>query len=89
MFSDILSALISDMRRLCNPSSIAISHVSPRIASQNDMICCGSRKSRPEDFFAEGIIEQLETEDQMVRVGAMNNIRSAADKVVLREVMFG
>ena len=38
---------------------------------------------------AQGIPEQLKVEDQMAWVGAMNNIRSAADKVVMREVVFG
>ena len=38
---------------------------------------------------AQGIAEQLKVEDQMAWVGAMNNIRSAADEVVMREVVFG
>lgn len=37
----------------------------------------------------QGITEQLKAEDQMTWVGAMNNIRSAADEVVMREVVFG
>lgn len=36
-----------------------------------------------------GITEQLKAENQMAWVGAMNNIRSAADEVVMREVVFG
>lgn len=38
---------------------------------------------------AQGITEQLKAEDQMAWVGAMNNIRSTAEEVVMREVVFG
>ena len=37
----------------------------------------------------QGIPEQMKAEDQMAWVGAMNNIRSAADEVVMQEVVFG
>ena len=37
----------------------------------------------------QGITEQMKAEDQMAWVGAMNNIRSAADEVVMQEVVFG
>ena len=37
---------------------------------------------------AQGITEQLKAEDQMAWVGAMNNIRSAAEEVMMREVVF-
>lgn len=37
---------------------------------------------------AQGITEQLKAEDQIAWVGAMNNIRSAAEEVVMREVVF-
>ena len=37
---------------------------------------------------AQGITEQLKVEDQMAWVGAMNNIRSAAEEVVMQEVVF-
>ena len=37
---------------------------------------------------AQGITEQLKAADQMAWVGAMNNIRSAAEEVVIREVVF-
>ena len=37
---------------------------------------------------AQGITEQLKAEDQMAWVGAMNNIRSAAEEVVMQEIMF-
>jgi hypothetical protein len=37
---------------------------------------------------AQGITEQLKGEDQMAWVGAMNNIRSAAEEVVMQEVVF-
>ena len=36
---------------------------------------------------AQGITEQLKAEDQITWVGAMNNIRSAAEEVVLRDVI--
>ena len=36
---------------------------------------------------AQGIPEQLKVEDQMAWVGAMNNIRSAAEEVVMQEVV--
>ena len=36
-----------------------------------------------------GITEQLKAENQMAWVGAMNNIRSAAEEMVMREVVFG
>ncbi len=36
----------------------------------------------------QGVTEQLKAEDQMAWVGAMNNIRSAAEEVVMREIMF-
>ena len=38
---------------------------------------------------AQGITEQLKAEDQMAWVDAMNNIRSAAEEVVMWEVVFG
>ena len=37
---------------------------------------------------AQGITGQLKSEDQMAWVGAMNNIRSAAEEVVMQEIMF-
>ena len=36
---------------------------------------------------AQGITEQLKAEDQMAWVGAMNNIRSAAEETVLRDIV--
>lgn len=36
----------------------------------------------------QGVTEQLKAEDQMAWVGAMNNIRSAAEEIVLREIGF-
>ena len=36
---------------------------------------------------AQGITEQLKAEDQLVWVGAMNTIRSAAEEVVLRDII--
>lgn len=36
---------------------------------------------------AQGITEQLKEENQMAWVGAMNNIRSAAEEVVLRNII--
>ena len=36
---------------------------------------------------AHGITEQLKVEDQMAWVGTMNNIRSAAEEVVLRDII--
>lgn len=37
----------------------------------------------------QGITEQMKAEDQMAWVGAMNNVRSASEEVVMREVVFG
>ena len=37
----------------------------------------------------QGISEQLKAENQMAWVGAMNNIRSTAEEMVVREVVFG
>ena len=36
----------------------------------------------------EGITEQLKAHDQMAWVGAMNNIRNAAEEIVNAEVIF-
>ena len=36
----------------------------------------------------EGITEHLKAQDQMARVGAMNNIRNAAEEIVNAEVIF-
>ena len=36
----------------------------------------------------QGITEQMKAEDQMAWVGAMNNIRSAAEEVVFQEIVF-
>ena len=36
---------------------------------------------------AQGTSEQLKEEDQMAWVGAMNNIRSAAEEIVLRDMI--
>ena len=38
---------------------------------------------------AQGITEQLKAEDQMTWVGATNNIRSAAEEIVMQEIVFG
>ena len=35
----------------------------------------------------EGITEHLKAQDQMVWVGAMNNIRSAVEKIILSEII--
>ena len=35
----------------------------------------------------QGITEQLKAEDQITWVGAMNNIRSAAEEVILRDII--
>ena len=35
----------------------------------------------------QGITEQMKAEDQMAWAGAMNNIRSAAEEVVMREIV--
>lgn len=37
---------------------------------------------------AQGITEQLKAENQMAWVGAMNNIRNAAEEAVIQEIMF-
>ena len=37
---------------------------------------------------AQGITEQLKSEDQMAWVGAMNNIRNAADQEICHELIF-
>lgn len=37
---------------------------------------------------AQGITEQLKAEDQITWVGAMNNIRSAAEKIVCTDVIY-
>lgn len=37
---------------------------------------------------AQGITEQLKAEDQMAWVGAMNNIRSAAEETVENELIY-
>ena len=36
----------------------------------------------------EGITEQLKATDQMAWVGAMNNIRNAAEEIILRELIY-
>ncbi len=37
----------------------------------------------------QGITEQMKAENQMAWVGAMNNIRNAAEEVVVKEIVFG
>ena len=37
---------------------------------------------------AQGITEQLKAKDQMTWVGAMNNIRNAAEEAVMQEIIF-
>ena len=37
----------------------------------------------------QGITEQLKAKDQMVWVGAMNNIRNAAEEIIMQEVIYG
>ena len=37
---------------------------------------------------AQGITEALKAKDQMAWVGAMNNIRNAAEEIVLHEVIY-
>lgn len=36
----------------------------------------------------EGITEQLKAQDQMAWVGAMNNIRNAAEEIILSELIY-
>ena len=38
---------------------------------------------------AEGVTEELKAADPMAWVGAMNNIRNRAEKIVLRELIYG
>lgn len=38
--------------------------------------------------FAEGITEQLKADDQMTWVGAMNNIRTRAEEVVYKQMIY-
>ena len=37
----------------------------------------------------QGITEELKTRDQLAWVGAMNNIRNAAEEIILREFVYG
>lgn len=37
----------------------------------------------------QGITEQLKAQNQMAWVGAMNNIRNAAEEIILQEVIYG
>lgn len=37
---------------------------------------------------AEGVTEELKAQDQMAWVGAMNNIRSRAEEIVLKEIIY-
>ena len=37
----------------------------------------------------EGINEQLKSQDQMVCVGAMNNILNRAEQIILQELIYG
>ena len=37
---------------------------------------------------AEGVTERMKQHDQMTWVGAMNNIRNRAEKIILREMIF-
>ena len=37
----------------------------------------------------QGVTEQLKEQDQMTWVGAMNNIRNAAEEIILRELIYG
>lgn len=37
---------------------------------------------------AQGITEQLKTENQLAWVGAINNIRSAAEEIILRKTIY-
>ena len=37
----------------------------------------------------EGVNEQLKAQDQLVWVGAMNNIRNRAEEIVLKELIYG
>ena len=38
---------------------------------------------------AESVTEELKAADQMAWVGAMNSIRSRADEIILREMIYG
>lgn len=38
---------------------------------------------------SEGVIEELKAADQMAWVGATNNIRSRAEEIILREMIYG
>lgn len=38
---------------------------------------------------SEGVIEELKAADQMAWIGAMNNIRSRAEEIILREMIYG
>ena len=38
---------------------------------------------------SEGVTEELKAADQMVWVGAMNSIRSRAEEIILREMIYG
>ena len=38
---------------------------------------------------SEGVTEELKATDQLAWVGAMNNIRNRAEKIILREMIYG
>ena len=38
---------------------------------------------------SEGVTEELKVTDQMAWIGAMNSIRNRAEKIILREMIYG
>ena len=56
-----------------------------QVDEQADEMCYRLVKQMAKD---EGVTEELKRRDQMVWVGAMNNIRNRVNEIVLNEVIF-
>ena len=55
-----------------------------QVNEQADEMCCRLVKQMAKD---EGVTEELKRRDQLVWVGAMNNIRDRVNEIVLNEVI--
>ena len=59
-------------------------HITDIEFQANEMLECLMRQMAT----AQGITEALKTTDQMVWVGAMNNIKASAEEIVLKEIVY-
>jgi len=70
-------------------SSMLLNGTLNRILNEADFAAVNAIERLTKDMSAaQGITEELKTANQMAWVGAMNNIREAAEEIILKEIIY-